>query len=189
MKPIIYIDIDQTLNKLWETFVAHYNKTFNKAANIERDMITVYSLPELLGVPKNERAEVANHIFNIPHVWTEMPVFEDSIPIVKELNEMCELYIATTPWPTAPFCCREKIEWMYTYFPFIKNEQIIFIHNKGLLRGNLLIDDSPSNLKSFQGHTIAFDYPYNKECVTSGRIHDWKNAMSIIKTLISPTSF
>lgn len=184
MKKSIFIDIDQTLNKLWETFVYYYNQIYHTTARLTRNDIVGYLLPEVLGVPKEKQMETLDTIFNIPGIWEEMPVYENAISIVKELNDLYSIYIATTPWPSNMDCCRGKLSWMNTYFPFIKKEQIIFIHNKSLLRGDILIDDSPQNLISFNGLTIAFDYPYNRNIRTDGRIIDWTNAPGIIENIL-----
>jgi 5'(3')-deoxyribonucleotidase len=176
--------MDQTLNKLWETFVEVYNAIYNKKEYLTRSQLLSYTIPEVLGIPKDKWFEVADKVFKSPDVFYGMPVYEDAIPVLETLNKKSELYIATTPWASNLDCCKEKILWMKKYFPFIKTEQIIFVHNKGLLKGHALIDDSPHNLASFSGDSIAFTYPYNRGCRATGRITEWKNALKVLNYLL-----
>ncbi len=61
---------------------------------------------------------------------------------------------------------------------------MVFTHRKELVRGDLLLDDAPHNLKAFAryGIPVAMAYPYNAG-VDCFRVADWREFLTLVDRL------
>lgn len=173
---IIFIDMDNTLNKFWIPYVQSYNKIFNKNTTCDPSIQTSYSLTDCLGLEhgSKEEALLDEATMNDWDFWTKnMPVYEEAIPIVRDLYEKHDVYILSTPYIKYDLCIAAKMQWMEKHFPFFDKTKMIFTWHKELLKGDVLIDDKPSNLESFCGKKITIKYPYNKHCQVDLSANNW----------------
>ena len=114
-----------------------------------------------------------------PGFWSLLQPHEGAIEGFKKLQEKGEVYIATTPWNSTA-CFKGKRQWIARYLKGFPQDRIIFIKDKSLLRGSLLIDDKPSNLHGFIGRTRLMDRPWNQEERWHLRVHSWKELLDSI---------
>lgn len=101
-----------------------------------------------------------------PGFYTNIPVMDGAREAVDELLHIdtLDIYIGTksSTKPTtgnAPymFCCpSEKYDWVQAHFPELLRK-IVIACDKGLLRGDYLIDDTDRWINKFQGTYIKFD--------------------------------
>ena len=75
-----------------------------------------------------------------------------------------------------------KEEWLSEHFPFITWEQMIFCGRKDSIRGNIMIDDHPKNLSTFDGERYLFAQPHNM-CVPDRNYHRVSGWQDIIRLL------
>ncbi|MCB1596026.1 MAG: hypothetical protein KDI76_14045 [Xanthomonadales bacterium] len=140
---IIYIDMDDVL--------CDYSK--EKEAKLKQ-------FPEIK-FPQSQQGFFAN--------LTPIP---DAIESVKYLIESDEFtpYILTAPSILNPHCYTEKRIWIEKYFGLDFVDRLIISSNKGLVKGDLLIDDYSEGRgqESFEGELIHFG---------SERFPDWKVVM------------
>jgi 5'-nucleotidase len=101
-----------------------------------------------------------------------------AIESVKKLinSELFDPYILTAPSTRNPFSYTEKRVWIEKHFGLEFTEKLIISPNKGLLKGDLLIDDliSGRGQESFEGKIMQFgsvDYP------------DWKSVNVRLKNI------
>lgn len=88
----------------------------------------------------------------------------DTLHTLIESNHY-EPYILTAPSTRNPFSYTEKRVWIEQYFGYEFVEKLIICSNKGLLKGDYLIDDNVSgkSQESFDGKLIHFgskDFPH-----------------------------
>jgi 5'-nucleotidase len=89
--------------------------------------------------------------------------FEYMLPIdgaleaVKKLAEYYDVYfLSTAPWSN-PHSWSEKRLWVEKHLGEIAFKKLILTHNKGLLKGDFLIDDTRKNgVLEFEGEFIQF---------------------------------
>lgn len=85
---------------------------------------------------------------------------EDGIEIVKKLNasEYFMVYILTAPSIRNPLCYIEKRLWIEDHFGFDMVDRLIISPNKGLSKGDYLIDDNKSGKgqERFEGVLLHF---------------------------------
>lgn len=99
-----------------------------------------------------------------PSAMFEKGFFLDLVPIpgamaaIRELIDcdLYDIYILTKPVSNSPRSYSEKASWVLSNLPELK-DKIVMAQNKGLLKGDILIDDSKSWQKSFEGEFIWFD--------------------------------
>lgn len=140
---IVYIDMDDVL--------CDYSTAFNNA------------IEETPGIafPQSQYGFYANLA----------PITGAIESVLKLINsEKFDPYILTAPSTRNPFSYTEKRVWIEKYFGIEFTEKLIISPNKGLLKGDILIDDliSGRGQESFEGKIIQFgsvSYP------------DWKTVM------------
>jgi len=140
---IVYIDMDDVLSD--------YTTAFNNA---------VEETPGI-AFPQSQYGFYANLA----------PITEaiESVNILIN-SEKFDPYILTAPSTRNPFSYTEKRVWVERYFGIEFTEKLIISPNKGLLKGDILIDDliSGRGQESFEGKIMQFgsvSYP------------DWKTVM------------
>lgn len=165
IKPTVYIDMDNTLNKFWIPYIQYYNRLFNKNASLDPSIMTNYSLSICLGLEKGSKEEslLDEATMCSWKFWTDdMPPYEEAPEVLERMCQKYNVYILSTPYVEYIKCIPAKMEWMEKHFPFFPKKNMIFTWHKELLRGDFLVDDKPENLIGFKGKVATIEYPYNK---------------------------
>ena len=87
----------------------------------------------------------------------------------------------------------EKMEWVDEHYPQIGSKKIIFSQHKGIINGDVLIDDLFENLNGFSGLRVLFARPWNqhitppqpanptaRQCIKTG---NWDEIIKIVESL------
>lgn len=178
---MLLLDMDNTLNYLSDHFFKCLSDmfiTYDKNYHSDYDMSQFIHLET-----RPERKKIMAKIFSTKGFWIAIPPQDHAIEAAKYLNEKYDVVIATVPWASAVTCKSEKIEWINHYLPFIDtNKQISWEPNKWELKGDIIIDDKPSNLVKclLKKVTVARDYEYNRHVNTTFRIKDWSEVYKIL---------
>lgn len=176
---IIGIDIDGVLNDLVPKVLALYNSRSNK--DIQLSNITEYNFYDCLD---KEDADEIISLFKDEELWNSLEPVSDAQWGVKTLiNCGHEVYLATA---TSPENFYWKVKWIEKYYPFIDSKRIICIHNKGLLKCDVLIDDCLDNLASNICERIVINQPWNQDkekryVYDIYEANDFKDVINIIK--------
>lgn len=85
-----------------------------------------------------------------PGFFRDLEVMESAIPVVKELSEHYDIYIATAAMEV-PSSFMDKYEWLKEHFPFLDQHFFIFCGNKRVVHADYLIDDTLAQLDAFTG--------------------------------------
>jgi 5'-nucleotidase len=92
--------------------------------------------------------------------FANLEPIEGAIKAVKDLinSEQYDPYILSAPSTRNPLSYAEKREWIELYFGFDFCEKLILCAHKGLLKGDLLIDDNIEGKGQdlFEGELIQF---------------------------------
>ncbi|UOF77286.1 5'(3')-deoxyribonucleotidase [Caudoviricetes sp.] len=93
-----------------------------------------------------------------------MPVYPGAVEFVATLREFAEVVAVTSPFVGVRNWEADRREWLYEHF-YISPKDVIFAHRKELVRGDVLVDDKPSNVEAFArepGQTgLLFTQPWN----------------------------
>jgi 5'-nucleotidase len=128
-KPIMYIDMDGVLSD------------FDKRAK---------ELEENEGIK-------GHRLFKHPNAYKNLEPIEGAIEAWHLLQEKFETYILSTPPWSNPDAWSEKRKWVEEHFGKSANKKLILCHNKGLVKGDYLVDDRIANgVADFDGEHIHF---------------------------------
>lgn len=89
--------------------------------------------------------------------FEDLEPIEGAIESITALAQIYDLYFLSTPQWSNPNCWREKRIWVEKHFGETMFKRLILTHNKGLLKGEFLIDDRIQNgVNEFEGEHIHF---------------------------------
>lgn len=178
---IIMCDIDSILNDLVTKTLALYNSRSGKDIHISD--ITAYHFSECLS---REDADGMYELFKEKELWDSLEPLPGSQKGLKNLVDSGHrVYLATA---TSPESFLWKIEWLKKYFPFICEDNVIRIINKGLLKCDVMIDDYIDNLTSNLCDRVVLDAPWNRNKTTDSvydikRAHNWNEIVKIVNDI------
>jgi 5'(3')-deoxyribonucleotidase len=90
-----------------------------------------------------------------------------AIPAIEQLMLNNEVFIVSTP--DGPESYKDKVEWLNQYMPSFDKYHIVLTGSKHLVKGDVLIDDSPHNAEAYrkewpESKILTIKYPYNLGC-------------------------
>jgi len=99
-----------------------------------------------------------------PSAMFEVSFFRNLDPLpgaiagVMELlsSSLYDIYILTQPVAKSPHSYSEKVEWILTYLPDLK-DKIIMCQDKSMIKGDILIDDDKQRWGKWGGKFIHFN--------------------------------
>lgn len=126
---IIYIDMDGVL--------ADYDKAFAEVRSAQ---------PEV------------NYPQSLPQFFENLEPIDGAIDAYFKLCQEHDVYILTAPSNRNPLSYTEKRLWIENHLGFEATERLIICSNKGLLKGDVLIDDNidGKGQENFEGQVLHF---------------------------------
>lgn len=160
-KSTILVDMDSILVDMMGPLLKTYNERFDDVLTL--DNITDWDLHNFT---KNNTKEIYK-IIEEPGFYLNLPDLPGAIDALKVLNDKANVIIVSAS--PGPFGFTEKAFWLVKHAPFLTKRQIIFAHEKHLIKAHVLIDDSPHNAKRalMEGnidYIVGIQYPYNWNC-------------------------
>ena len=181
----IAIDVDGIVNNLIPRAIAVYNERYN--ASLVLDDFNKYKIEECL---PPEEAQRFIDIFKEEEFWGSLTPLKDSIWGVKQFVESgYDVYFATaTHYSNFAW----KVEWLKHFFGMVPEKKIICVHNKELLKVDVLIDDCIDNLLSdVWFERVTLDYPWNRhvwdETYGIHRAYNWIEIVDIVNKIYDKT--
>jgi 5'-nucleotidase len=111
-------------------------------------------------------------IFRHPDAYRDLEPIEGAIEAWNFLQDEYETYILSTPPWSNPDAWSEKRIWVEKHLGTSAKKKLILCHNKGLFRGDYLIDDRIANgVADFKGQHIHFG---------SAGFPNWKSILSYL---------
>lgn len=182
----ILIDMDSTLNDFTQGYVNYYNKLTGKNINVTKDDLNVYEISKVVhGHNEGESNKIRQEIFSSPGFWRDIPILPFAYDVVQYLYKEHDVFILTAPWKHSLNCYTEKIEWVEKELPFFDTSRVIMARHKYLVKGDIIVEDSPEFLLNNGCHyAIAIDYPFNRHLPVL-HAYDWRDAKTHIDTIQS----
>lgn len=179
----IFIDMDDICVELLDEWLFHLNKIskYHKEPEdiINWDMRLAY--PDL----------TSNQLYGPlrdSSMWENVKSVKNAYMYLKRLIEDGhEIYIATSSHPDSFFLKTSNC--LFKLFDFLTPNQIICIHDKYLLEGDILFDDYHENLRKFKGIKVMRDKAYNRNCDEEcfhfrvSKDNCWEEFYNIVKEL------
>ena len=172
--------MDDVLVNLSEEWLSSLNKKSDYKRNpediIEWDMTKAY--------PDLSSFEIFNPLYQ-ESMWENIKPIEDAYTYLKKLiDDGHEVYIATASYPWSFYVKTERC--LFQIFDFLSPKNVICIHHKHLLDGDILFDDYHENLRHFKGVKVLKNAPYNQKCgeeCFDFRVNKWEEFYNIVEKL------
>jgi len=170
----ILLDMDDVLARCVDYWLEQLNKTHNLSlckADISNWNMSKNPEVRATGLTYDEIfAPMGKKGF-----FFELPVMEGAQEGVQDLIDNFGEVVIVTSLPSDIYrpgeVTQEKLDWLRKYFPyFSKTRNIVMTKRKGLVKGDLLIDDAPHNILEYPGKTVVFDQPYNQGVAATARV-------------------
>lgn len=172
----ILVDMDEVLVSFLEKSVYYVN---NEAGlNLQVEDIKTWDLPN---------RDAFERVWRIPGFFADLPWEDDfAKQVLREWRARGEdVRIVTSPavWEA----CADKYRWVHTHLriPGLipSMSKLILTRDKEPIRGDVMIDDGPHNLESFDGVRIVYDKPWNEHYEGADfRVHFWTDIWTYYKS-------
>lgn len=173
---IILVDMDDTIENLLGTWVKYLNKQFG--FNVDYNNITDWDMRKTF--PTLEDEQIYAPLVD-PNLWQEVKPFPGAVETLRKLvEEGFTVRICTASSPTS-YALKMRY-FVKKYLPFLDTRlHCICVHDKQLVKGNVLADDNINNLSngSYTGllftrpHNLKYDYPKELRVANWDEIYDW----------------
>lgn len=173
---VIGIDLDSTLSNMNEKWLKIYNEEYDD--NLTLNDLTMWDWYKITK-PECGARGLMEILLRPGFFYEDIRPNEGSQEVTRWLikEKKQDIYIVTS------YCSEvtmDKTKWLIEHFPHIPSRNIIFINNKALFDGDVLIDDSGDNIEAFTNKRpsrigLLYDgpCPWNHEYTHLKRVHSW----------------
>jgi 5'-nucleotidase len=167
----VLVDMDEVIADTTAGMVKWYKQHFGGDIDYNK-MLAGGSLVK--GFPEENQAAVRQRLFE-PGFFRHLPVMEDSIDVLEQMNKRYEIYIvsAATEFPNS---LTDKYNWLMEYYPFFTWKQLVLCGDKKMIQADFMIDDHTRHLQYFRGKPYLFSAPHNLNETAYERLNNWKEA-------------
>jgi len=168
----ILVDMDGVLCDLVAKWFAAYNAEYND--NIRPEDMKVWG--------PHRYAREGKRIYKYlsqPGFFRDLPPIPGAIKGMRHLIEAGHDVVIVT---AARRGHDDKLRWVEKHLSFLPKDHVIFAHRKELVRGDIMFDDAPHNLRGFAeygGTPVAMAYPYNED-VPYKRVTSWEQFLDFV---------
>lgn len=178
---IITIDFDETLFPTLEKVISIYNHRHNM--DLSLGQITTYNLYECLDTAI---VDELLDIFLDKEVYDDLRPYDGAVKAVEKLIKQGNIIYIATATNVKNLEWKERL--LQAYFPFIPKNNIIRIHQKSLLKVDVIIDDNMKHLTESFADRICFDQLWNRnpsKDYSYGiyRVNHWSEVPNIINNI------
>jgi 5'(3')-deoxyribonucleotidase len=180
-KPIIAIDMDDTLVYLMKAIMKHHNVLHPDHALHYSQMV---AFDESMLHPSYDKYA----FLKSPNTYVHLELIDEHVVSeIKKLHEKYDVIIVTSAFPEA---VPGKWEWMQKQLPFIPHKNFCTFSRKDLINADLLIDDAIHNVKDWVATTrpaIVPSHHWNQELRTLPlvtMVDGWKDMCEIVDNVM-----
>ena len=175
----ILIDMDDVLEKLCEAWVDYLNAHFGTHTTME----DVNDWDLCCAFPTLTRDQVYCVALDDAFWGSIQPMPGADEALRKFLAEGHEVYIVTATYYQTLKAKMDDL--LFRYFPYLSWENVIITFRKQLIRGDVLIDDGPHNLRGGDYHKILFTANHNRtfdeKSIGAVRADSWDDVCRLIE--------
>ncbi len=183
VKKTILVDMDEVLDDMDRKWVSYLNSRYGTHTRYE----DVKEWDMTKAFPGLSRGQVYGAILE-EELYRNFEPTEGAAEVLQKLiGEGHDIFVVTnTPYQVAKVKMEEVL---FKYYPFLSWEQCIFTSKKQMIRGDVLIDDSPGNLEGGEYVKLLFSAPYNRDydAEKNGmiRVNSWEEIYAVIEGLFN----
>lgn len=165
---LILCDVDQVVADLHRVWLRLYNADYN-------DTLTVHELVDwdMTKFVKPECGKKIEDYLYEPGLYDYVPMIPDADWGVDRLRTAGHRVVFVTSDPSGGKS--GKIDWLKRHRLVSSQNDWIIAHDKSMIHGDILIDDSPRNILLCANgvRPIVFDWPWNRHIMNCPRVFSW----------------
>jgi len=175
---IYLIDMDNTIADLQGGFAIEWARRHPERTPFKKGDQDKFILEDCF--PENDASYVSEILYG-PGFMRKLPVIEGAVEALRDLDNIGDVVICTTPFDEYKNCIAEKYHWVEEHFGKDWVKKVMPADDKTLVRGDILIDDKPhirGKLKPSWKH-ILYTQRWNK-CMTKKKRLTWQDYRHVL---------
>jgi 5'(3')-deoxyribonucleotidase len=153
MKTIAF-DMDGVLADLVTPWLAWINERFG-------DNLTYQNLNGYRIQDQSRGGKAVQEFLYLSHTYEHVQPIPGMLKVMASVRERGDRVIVATKASHNPNMIQGKMAWFRRHVPWLRDEDIMFIQDKSLVRADMLIDDDPRNLVTWHSAKVLVTHPYN----------------------------
>ena len=160
-------------------------RRYDPEQQIEYDIVTACELTD------KEHARVRKYTHCTEFCRDDILPYEGAVEGVKRIAEVADVYFVTAPFVDHETWVHDRSLWLKRHFGAKLGRKVIFTEHKHLVRGDVFVDDKPSNVLAWHsawpdGTPVLWNQPYNaRESVGAIlRQSSWVEALNVVQRYI-----
>ncbi len=190
--PVVLLDMDDTVCDLTGSWTQILNERFG--TKIKRNDLTDWNLKISIDrrfpgvIPEEEIWRPLRE----PGLFANLPFIKGARAGLTKMKELGWRVVIVTSLPSVEHCpglvVQEKYDWIEMNIgDLIRPRDVVLTHEKYLVNGNILIDDSPTHINAFPNGVVIMDAPWNQD-IQAGpqriRVNDWTKMIDACERLL-----
>lgn len=163
-RPRVLLDVDGVLADFTSGLLRIVHEVTGRS--YAPDHVTEYDFARALSLTPDEREVVNRVISTRAGFCSGLDVFDGAYDGVRRLRSVADVYVATSPWNSAPTWTHERERWLWAHFE-IPHARVLHGSAKHLIAGDFLVDDKTSACRDWQaahpnGVAVQWQTPHNR---------------------------
>jgi len=171
----IIIDMDEVIADPMIKMIEWYKQKYNVDVDYEKMIGGSW----IKGFPEEHQVMVRQRLYE-PGFFRDLPVMENSVEVLKQLNGRYEIYIVSAA-VEFPHSLKDKYDWLMEHFPFFTWRQLVLCGEKKMIAGDFMIDDHARHLEHFKGKPYLYSAPHNLNENRFTRLHNWLEIATVFE--------
>lgn len=176
----LILDQDQVICKWVERVLEWYNEDYG--TSFTRDDVKDYWAMETILGPQGK--PFLRSCMRYPRLYDYLDPVEGAVEGIKTLMDKGhDIIIATAVPPSAYDAWGGKVEWTRRNMPFFPIKNLMLAQRKDVIKGDLLLDDGPHNIKAWKKsgqYAVVFDCPWNQDVAGDQRVKNWDEFIQLV---------
>jgi 5'-nucleotidase len=176
MRPMVLaVDVDGVIADMFPVWLERYQRDYPAMP---------YELADVYGERAKQDSVLLSYL-NDPTLYQDVKPIHGAIAGVQQLRAMGHRVVFVTS------CVKGMIDgkwdWLqkYGFLPEGKFQasDLIVIHDKTLVRADVLVDDLPKNVEAWGGRGVLFQQPWNLDSRHMPRASGWSEVIQILQII------
>lgn len=186
IRPRILLDCDGVLSDFIGGALATLNELYD--TSFRREQVTEFDFTKALGMSAPAAAAAKRAIGSAAGFARHLDVYPGAIDGVRQLREIADVYIVTSPWNSNPTWCHDREWWLAMHFG-IPHALVIHTSAKHLVSGDILVDDKTSTCAAWRaawpgGVAVQWQTPHNRRDDWEGAsTSDWADIVDLARSI------
>lgn len=179
---IILCDVDDVLAGLLAEWIRRYNAM--SGDNLDAEEVKGWNVAEFALPGWEERLY---RILDEPDLYDSIAPIEGALDGVRQLRELGRVVFLTSCTAGA---ATHKLNWLsrHGFVPAAGSHRlrdVVIAHDKGLVYGDVLVDDGLHNVAAFSGPSVLVDKPHNRAEAHARRARSWPEIVRHVREVLS----